>query len=69
MNFFKEKEPEKVNNHVVRTIIEAKYDIKDLTLEELKLIRSALLESSSPYYYGMSSRKEECKSLLDKIQL
>lgn len=72
MSLFKMKEPvpEVVNNHVVRTVIEAKYTIKDLTLEEVKLIRDILDRvdrSNGDYYYRQEKSKEGL--LLAKIQL
>ena len=70
--FFKEKEPEPINNHVVRTIIEAKYTLKDLSLEEVTILRNLLSDrerSERSYDYYSNPRQNKYGELLAKIQL
>jgi hypothetical protein len=70
MSLFKTKDPvpEVVNNHVERIVLEAKYNIRDLTRSEIQTIREALSEQSfNRYIYTNPTNKY--KELLDKIKL
>lgn len=71
MSLFKTKDPvpEVVNNHVERIVLEAKYNIKDLTRSEVELLRQVLNRAAMDRYGYYSGVKSPEKDLLDKIQL
>ena len=70
--FFKEKEPEPINNHVVRTIIEAKYTLKDLSLEEVTILRNLLSDRERKIvdmYFGVDGGALTLEQIGDEFGL
>jgi hypothetical protein len=68
---FKEKEEEIITNHVKRTIVEAKYSLVDLSLDEMRLIKESLLvkhRGVPGYGYGYGTPQVNL-DLAAKIQL